>query len=260
MVYKDLDNHIDSNQQHETMATVSPQKKLSRTVAAFLSFLSLFLLSQAAAFAVPTQRPYVINNIKYYPIPSSSGYIDTGIASWYGPGFHGRRTSNGERYDMNGPTAAHKILPMNTILLVQNLENGREAVVRINDRGPFVRGRIIDLSYAVAKQLGVLQKGTAKVKITALAASYGGKLVRPPVFDEGEFYVQIGSFLEQANAQRLQKRFTDAGHTAVIKQFNDGTATYFRVQVYTGTQLQTAKRAEKALLEKGYTGAFIVAR
>jgi rare lipoprotein A len=242
------------------MTTVALQKNLTHASAALLFIFCLLVLSPTNLSAIPTQRPYVINNIKYYPIPSSSGYIDTGIASWYGPGFHGRRTSNGEIYDMNGPTAAHKILPMNTILLVQNLENGKEAVVRVNDRGPFVRGRIIDLSYGIARQLGILQKGTAKVKITALAPSYHGKLVQSPNFEEGEFYVQIGSFLQKENALRLQKRFTDAGHPTVIKQYTTDQATYFRVQVYTGTQLQMAKRAEKALLEKGYSGAFIVAR
>ncbi len=260
MVYRDLYNNKDSNQQPETMATFSPGKNLLHAFAVFLFIFYLFVLSLTEVSAIPTQRPYVINNIKYYPIPSSSGYIDTGIASWYGPGFHGRRTSNGERYDMNGPTAAHKILPMNTMLLVQNLENGKEAVVRVNDRGPFVRGRIIDLSYGIARQLGILQKGTARVKITALAASSHGRLVQSPNFEEGEFYVQIGSFLQKENALRLQKRFADAGHPTVIKQYTADQATYFRVQVFTGNQLQTAKRAEKALLEKGYTGAFIVAR
>ncbi|MBM9602647.1 septal ring lytic transglycosylase RlpA family protein [Desulfopila inferna] len=214
----------------------------------------------AAVFSSPTQRPYVINNIKYYPIPSSTGYVDTGIASWYGPGFHGRPTSNGERYDMNGTTAAHKILPMNTMVLVKNLENNRETVVRINDRGPFVRGRIIDLSYTTAKHLGILRRGTARVEITALAPSHNGKIIDQPNFYEGEFYVQIGSFREKANALRLQKRFTDAGHTAVIQRSETADSTFFRVQIFTGTHLRSAKRAEEALLAKGYSGAFIVAR
>lgn len=208
----------------------------------------------------PTQKPYVINNIKYFPISSSAGYIDTGIASWYGPDFHGRPTSNGERYNMYKATAAHKILPMNTMLLVKNLENGREMVVRINDRGPFVRGRIIDLSYASAKKLGVIRKGTAKVKIIALAPSQDGRLIAPPNFNEGEFYVQIGAFKQKSNALGLRKRFIDAGHTAVVRQYEIKKDTFYRVQVYVGTQLHNAKRAEKALLEKGYKGAFIVAR
>lgn len=206
-----------------------------------------------------TQKPYVIKRVKYYPIPSAAGYVDTGIASWYGSYFHGRRTSNGERYDMYADTAAHKTLPMNTMLLVKNLENGREMVVRINDRGPFVRGRIVDLSYASAKKLGIIRKGTAKVRITAMAPSQDGVYATVPNFNEGEFYVQIGAFTEKRNALKLQNRFAEAGHTAVIKEFSQGRDTYYRVQVYTGTQLKQAKIAEEKLLKKGYTGAFTVA-
>lgn len=233
-----------------------------------LLFTILFLNSCAHSAKEPltktpipaTQKPYVINRIKYYPISSSAGYIDTGIASWYGKYFHGRRTSNGEIYDMYADTAAHKILPMNTMLLVKNLENGREMVVRINDRGPFVRGRIIDLSYGSAKKLGIIRKGTAKVRIIALAPSRNGRYATVPDYNDGEFFVQIGAFLQRNNAVRLQNRFINAGHTAVIKELALSDNTYYRVQVYTGTRLQQAKIAEEALLKKGYTGAFIVAR
>ncbi|MCI5223596.1 MAG: septal ring lytic transglycosylase RlpA family protein [Candidatus Electrothrix sp. AR4] len=115
-----------------------------------------------------TQRPYVIKKKTYYPIPSADGYVEKGIASWYGGMFHGRKTANGETYDMRGDTAAHKTLPMNTMLLVENLVNGKSTVVRINDRGPFVAGRIIDLSYTTAQELGVVKNGTEMVRITAL--------------------------------------------------------------------------------------------
>jgi rare lipoprotein A len=118
-----------------------------------------------------TQRPYVIEGQKYYPIPSADGYEETGLASWYGDPFHGRKTANGETYDMYGVTAAHKTLPMNTMLLVRNLVNGKTATVRINDRGPFVDGRIIDLSYTTAKELGIYRRGTGKVQIVALCAA-----------------------------------------------------------------------------------------
>ena len=124
-----------------------------------------------------TQRPYVIKGITYIPIPSASGYRESGIASWYGEPFHGRRTSNGEIYDMYGDTAAHKTLPMDTMLLVKNLDNGRSTVVRVNDRGPFVRERIIDLSFTKAKELGVVGKGTARVEIVALEERDAGELL-----------------------------------------------------------------------------------
>lgn len=161
---------------------------------------------------------------------------------------------------MYGKTAAHKILPMNTILHVKNLENGREEVVRINDRGPFVRGRIIDLSYTTAKKLGILKKGTARVRITALApASKDGSTLQIPEFGKGKFYVQIGSFTIEDNALRLKKRFVDAGHPCVITKYKAKSTVYFRVQVYVGEYLKTAKKAEKALLDRGYRGAFIIA-
>lgn len=212
-----------------------------------------------------TQVPYVINNITYYPIPSASGYREKGIASWYGRDFHGRRTSNGEKYDMHAMTAAHKTLPMNTMLLVKNLENGRETVVRVNDRGPFVRGRIIDLSYKAAQKLKMANKGISRVQVIALAdkntlaASASGKSSLPNL-RHGEFYIQIGSFGNKQNAVNLQKKFTSAGHTAVIQKFYGPENLFYRVQVYAGKELTAARRAEKALLEHGYNGAFAVAR
>ena len=114
---------------------------------------------QASGSRPRTQESYVINHKRYYPIPSAEGYSQKGIASWYGGKFHGRRTSSGEIYNKYTMTAAHKTLPMNTMLLVKNIENGKKTVVRINDRGPFVRGRIVDLSYKAAKELGIVKEG-----------------------------------------------------------------------------------------------------
>jgi len=112
--------------------------------------------------------PYIINDRLYSPLPSSVGYEEVGIASWYGSDFHGRNTSNGETYNMHAITAAHKLLPMQTMLLVENLDNGKEIVVRVNDRGPFIQGRIIDLSYGAAQKIALIDSGTARVKVTAL--------------------------------------------------------------------------------------------
>lgn len=213
----------------------------------------------------PTQSPYVINNKKYYPIPTARGFREKGIASWYGPTFHGRKTSNGEVYNMYSMTAAHKILPMNTMLLVRNMENGREIVVRVNDRGPFIRGRVIDLSYSAAHKLGVVANGTARVELIALAEGrtrpgYASPQLSYQDLTHGEFYVQIGAFAQKINALKLQKRFTDAGHTTVIQKHYGTTNPIYRVQVYAGRTLNNARRAEKALLEHGYVGAFIIAR
>lgn len=210
--------------------------------------------------ASPTQKPYKINKVTYFPIPSSKGYSEQGIASWYGPDFHGRPTSNGEKYNMFHMTAAHKTLPMNTVLLVRNLTNNREAVVRINDRGPFIKGRVIDLSYQAAKQLEMVGKGTAKVEIIALAKESALARNSAPDLRHGEFYVQIGSFSRRQNAFNLQKRFTNAGHTTVIQKYFGTEKTFYRVQVYAGKELGKARRAEKALLKHGYSGAFVIAR
>lgn len=121
-----------------------------------------------------TMRPYYVFGIKYYPSIAKIGEEFDGIASWYGPNFHTKKTSNGEIYDMYDMTAAHKTLPMNTMVKVRNLENGRSIIVRINDRGPFVDGRIIDLSNKAANDIGMIANGTAKVKLTVLG--YNGEL------------------------------------------------------------------------------------
>ncbi|ADH86023.1 rare lipoprotein A [Desulfurivibrio alkaliphilus AHT 2] len=216
----------------------------------------------------PTQRPYQIQGTTYYPIPSAHGYSETGIASWYGRKFHGRRTSNGEIYDMHAMTAAHKTLPMDTHLLVENLENGREITVRINDRGPFVRGRIIDLSYRAAQKLGMAEQGLAQVRITALGATEryveDGQLQQrftaTPDFEHGEFYVQVGAFTVAENATRLRDQLQEWGRTAVIREYDHGGRLFHRVQVAAGDTLSGALRLERVLIEAGYTDAFVVAR
>lgn len=116
-------------------------------------------------------KPYQIMGVWYYP-KEDPGYDRTGIASWYGNPFHGRRTANGETYNMNALTAAHKTLPMPTFVRVTNLENGRSLVVKVNDRGPFVHGRIIDLSRRGAQLLGFFKQGTAKVRVTAIDQAF----------------------------------------------------------------------------------------
>jgi len=220
-----------------------------------LPFTAKFAVS--AAYTVPrTQIPYVINHKRYFPIPSASGFNQKGVASWYGKDFHGNRTSNGEIYNMYSMTAAHKTLPMNTMLLVKNQSNGKQTVVRINDRGPFVKGRIIDLSYTAAKNLDLIGGGTAEVSIVALtenAATY-------PDLSSGEFYIQIGAFALKINAIKLQRRFTEAGHTTVIQKCYESQEILYRVQVYAGKTLDNAEQAEKALVGNGYRGAFIIAR
>jgi len=141
-----------------------------------------------------------------------NGVYQTGIASWYGKDFHGKRTANGEIYDMNIMTAAHKELPFHTFVEVENLDNGRKIVVRINDRGPFVKGRIIDLSYKAAKRLGSAEQGTARVNLriieggTARVTPQPRTLPVPGLREESPdmgFYLQAGAFSDRANALRM---------------------------------------------------------
>ncbi len=236
----------------------------------FCFFVSLLFSASSANCAVKqkkspaTQRPYVIKNRTYYPLPSAEGYEETGIASWYGRDFHGRTTSNGETYNMHDITAAHKLLPMQTMLLVTNLKNGKQTVVRVNDRGPFIQGRIIDLSFAAARKIDLVQSGTAKVKITALGEikKTNGKIQFKKHADlkSGEYFVQIGAFTQKYNSLRLQEKFVKSGHHSVIQKALVNGQTFYRVQVFVGRTLNSARRSEQALLNKGYKGAFILAR
>ncbi|WP_311767867.1 septal ring lytic transglycosylase RlpA family protein [Conchiformibius steedae] len=138
-----------------------------------------------------TQRSYVVKGVRYHPLASAKNFVQTGKASWYGPGFHGKKTSNGERYNMHALTAAHKTLPLGTVVRVSNLDNGKNVIVRINDRGPFHGKRVIDLSKAAAARLGFVKQGMAKVRVEAL---HGG---RPALFkasaDAEDYYADTDS-------------------------------------------------------------------
>jgi rare lipoprotein A len=220
----------------------------------------------SSAAIPPTQRPYQIQGKTYYPLSSHQGFTETGIASWYGKEFHGRKTANGETYDMYARTAAHKLLPMSTYLLVKNLENGRETVVRINDRGPFAKARIIDLSYAVAQELDIIGKGTARVKITALGESKAkGKVGKrkensKPDHTRGDYFIQIGSFTDRGKAEMLKTQIIASNHQADIQLFEKGGRSFYRVQVSAGNGLEQARRLEREFNESGFPGAFVVAR
>ena len=159
---------------------------------------------------------------KWYSVKkSSAGYREKGIASWYGKKFHGHRTSSGETYDMYAMTAAHKTLPLPTYVQVTHLENGRSIIVKVNDRGPFHANRIIDLSYAAAKKLGVTAKGVGAVEVVAIDPEtfkkkqpYQPKIKRPsaistyPAKSNYKLYLQVGAFVSQQNANKLHKRLS----------------------------------------------------
>jgi len=154
---------------------------------------------------------YKVFGKRYYVMNSSENYRQRGTASWYGKDFHGKKTSSGVPYNMHAMTAAHKSLPIPTYVRVKHLGNGRSIVVKVNDRGPFARGRIIDLSYAAATKLDMVGTGTAPVEVVALApyqylsgAKRSGQSVasNPPA--NSKVYVQVGAFSERQNAERLQ--------------------------------------------------------
>ena len=147
-------------------------------------------------------KTYTVRGKTYRPYLSADGYREDGVASWYGRDFHGKTTANGERYNMYAMTAAHKLLPLGTKVRVTHLRNGKSIVVRVNDRGPFVGDRIIDLSYASAKELGMIGTGTARVRVEAIE-TFGGA---SPGDMNGSFYIQIAALSSQASAQDLVRR------------------------------------------------------
>jgi rare lipoprotein A len=170
-----------------------------------------------------TMRPYQIAGKWYYPTLAKVGDVQRGIASWYGPNFHAKKTSNGEIYNMYADTAAHKTLPMNTMVRVDNLENGKSVIVRINDRGPFVTGRIIDLSNKAAHAIEMVKKGTAKVNVTVLgfhAKIAKTKLEKQETATVGKYYVQVGAFSKIEGAKITKRKFEaalDSRYKIVIK-------------------------------------------
>ena len=205
-----------------------------------------------------TMRPYKINGKTYYPEQVSVGDTQIGIASWYGPNFHGKYTSNGEIYDMNGMTAAHKTYPMNTMVKVTNRDTGATATVRINDRGPFVDGRIIDLSKTAANLVGVFAKGTAPVKLEVVGF-YGHTIAKgspKATIVGGNFMVQIGAFRNRSGAQIYQRDYHGTGgYPAIIKEFSIDGAPIYRVFL---SGFKSEDEARDFAHNGKFTGAFIV--
>ncbi|MBF0108302.1 MAG: septal ring lytic transglycosylase RlpA family protein [Magnetococcales bacterium] len=214
---------------------------------------------------VKTGNPYTINGRTYFPMSrdDAENFVAEGIASWYGPNFHGEDTANGEFFDMYGMTGAHKTLPLPMTVRVTNLDNGRWTTIRVNDRGPFIGDRIIDLSKSAARELQFLDKGTAKVRIEALGFAdplpsdhpYSqnrrrlfanrlkteqknqqdlhnetGKVQNKRRDSEHTFFVQVGAFRSRENAASLANRIQSTGKTHVRAGTKNGDS-YFRVLV-----------------------------
>lgn len=212
-----------------------------------------------------TQRPYTVFGKHYTPIASAHGFAQTGIASWYGKKFHGRKTANGEIYDMYAMTAAHKTLPMNTWVEVHNLDNNRKIKVRINDRGPFVTGRVIDLSYTGAQKIGMVGPGTAPVRVTALGAAIQYAEKEPVAFRDldywtGNFTVQVGAFQEKANADNFREKLSRSYLNAHIVVHEDHRGRFYRVRIGQFSNLRDAERYRENLVKNDrFDQAFVVA-
>ena len=201
---------------------------------------------------------------RYYPTVVKVGESFNGRASWYGPDFHGKKTSNGESYNMWQMTAAHKTLPMNTVVKVTNRDNGRSVVVRINDRGPFVNTRIIDLSKKAASELDMIKTGTAPVRLEVLGFNKKGQTkitktsIRKDIKEKvvGKYALQIGSFGKIEGAISYQERYNNRSgrYKTVIKDVDDGSKRLFKV-LLTGFQGEEEARDYKA---NHFASAFVV--
>ncbi len=193
------------------------------------------------------RSPYEVFGKTYTVMPSAEGYRESGIASWYGMKFHGHLTSNGEVYDMYEMTAAHKSLPIPSFVRVTNLDNGKSVIVRVNDRGPFHQDRLIDLSYAAAYRLDILQRGTGRVKVEAITPRPSGQMQAPtlaagPVApavstslkaSHDRRYLQIGAFASEESARRAQQQVMPfaAGFAVGIYTANPSGSPIYRVKI-----------------------------
>jgi peptidoglycan lytic transglycosylase len=209
--------------------------------------------------AVPKDEPrsrygnpksYVVFDKRYYVMESNKGFVEKGLASWYGTKFHGRRTSSGETYDMYAMTAAHKNLPLPTYVQVTNLNNGKQIIVKVNDRGPFHENRIIDLSYTAAIKLDIVKKGTGLVEIrtigpgqTIVADSAVGAPVEntPTISNDDGFFIQVGSFSNLVNAEGLKQKLAPIGKDKInISQVVVSGNTLYRVRIGPLTDIDQA--------------------
>ncbi len=222
---------------------------------------------------------YEVFGKSYSVLESAKGHVERGIASWYGTKFHGRRTSSGETYDMYKMTAAHKHLPLPTYAEVTNLDNGHKIIVKINDRGPFKEGRIIDLSYAAAIKLGIDQTGTGNVEVRTivptadehnvtikavpLAAPFAVRKMEKIAPSPGsnatpQIYLQLGSFGERDNMQRMLERLLDSEiNNVVIHQPNEGRP-FYRLRVGPLAARSDAEQLATQLKQMGFEKPYIV--
>jgi rare lipoprotein A len=204
---------------------------------------------------------YDVFGKRYYVLSSSSGYWERGVASWYGPGFHKVRTSTGESYDMYAMSAAHKTLPLPAYVRVTNLQNGRSVVVRVNDRGPFVGNRIIDLSYTAAAKLDMLRNGTAMVEVRSIDPAAPPLLVASgadaPVANP-TLFVQAGAFSDPANARRMADKLRGGSYGNVfVRDDQIAGRRMYRVRIGPVRDVAEFDRVVAALEQVGISDAHL---
>jgi len=207
------------------LGDLRPMMTFRRPIHAGFALLALFVCGAAGCARRSARVPTP-------PAPARVGAIETGVASWYGVPYHGRRAASGEIYDMEQLTAAHRSLPFETWVEVTNLSNGRSVGVRINDRGPFVRGRVIDLSQAAARDIGMLGPGTARVQLRVIAPPSGTRLESPPKASTpvAWYAVQAGAFADRNRAESLSAAMVEAFAEARVVQ-GGGTPPLWHVLV-----------------------------
>lgn len=219
-------------------------------------------MKNSKAMQRATMRSYIVHGKRYTPNKTYIGEIFEGIASWYGPNFHTKLTSNGEIYNMYASTAASKTLPMNTMLKVYNKDNGKSTIVRINDRGPFVAGRIIDLSNKAAHEVDMVKKGTANIKIKVIG--FDGKIAKTNEQKNmtkysAKYYLQVGVFSKIQGAKSVKRKFNmilDNQHKAIIKQ---GLLDGNRINRVWISGFRSSEEAKDFKEEQGLNNAMIIA-
>lgn len=218
-------------------------------------------------------NPYNALGERYVPMTDARGYRERGIASWYGKKFHGRPTSSREPYDMYAMTAAHKTLPLPSYVRVRNLQNGRAVVVRVNDRGPFLHNRVIDLSYAAAARLDILATGTGLVEVEAIdvgapATTTARAVQIIPMAEAAEpqaealaapkLAVQVGAFTQADNAQALRTKLEQAGLPVYVQPPTDGGPSLYRVRLGPIDNVEQGDHLVAEAARQGITDAVIV--
>jgi len=208
---------------------------------------------------------YVVMGKRYFVSQKPKGYTQQGIASWYGTKFHGRLTSSGEVYDMHKMTAAHKTLPIPVYVKVSNVDNGKHIIVRVNDRGPFVSGRIIDLSYTAAKKLGITQRGTANVKIETISNTVAP--AAPPSDTASSdlggnqtlYFLQLGAFSQRVLAEQFAAKLIALPiEPVVITNSTRNQNPLYLVRVGPFQTTDQLEPVESQLIEQGFTDTYTV--